>query len=117
MNGAPKQEAKALLVSVNDGVSRLRSFLRTLALVMITIALTVFTLQNLAPLEVRFITWTARAPSAVIIVVIFVLGAAFGFMAHALRPGRRAPRPKPSPQTAPAPPPASPPLELPPPGL
>lgn len=107
MSGAAKHETQSLSARVNNSVSLVLSFVRTLALVVITIAVTVFTLQNLAPLEVRFLTWTVQAPSAVIILVIFALGAVFGFTVSALRPRRPPTRPEP---------PLAPPLELPPAG-
>jgi uncharacterized integral membrane protein len=62
------------------------SFIRGAILVAITAALTLFTVQNLAPFEVRFAVWSLQAPGAVVVIGIFALGAVFGFLANLLRP-------------------------------
>jgi len=79
------------LTSVNKGVAGVWSFMRAAALVLITITLTVFTIQNLTPFEVRFIVWSVQAPGAVVVIGVFALGVVFGFLASALRPSGKPP--------------------------
>ncbi len=77
-----------VVTSVNKGVAGVMSFVRATLLVLITAALTIFTIQNLTPFEIRFIVWSVQAPGAVVVIALFILGAAFGFLASALRPGK-----------------------------
>ncbi len=76
------------LSSMNKGVTGVMSFVRGVILVVITAALTLFTIQNLSPFEVRFAVWSVQAPGAVVVIGIFALGAVFGFVANALRPSK-----------------------------
>jgi len=77
-----------VVTSVYKGVAGVMSFVRGTILALITIALTIFTIQNLTPFEIRFIVWSVQAPGAVVVIALFVLGAVFGFLASALRPGK-----------------------------
>lgn len=80
-----------VVTSVNKGVAGVMSFVRGAILVLIAIALTIFTIQNLTPFEIRFIVWSVQAPGAVVVIALFVLGAVFGFLASALRPAKSDP--------------------------
>ncbi len=80
-----------VVTSVNKGVAGVMSFVRGAILVLIAIALTIFTIQNLTPFEIRFIVWSVQAPGAVVVIALFMLGAVFGFLASALHPGRSDP--------------------------
>jgi uncharacterized integral membrane protein len=79
-------------------------WLRTLALVAITVLVTIFSVQNLASTEVVFLTWSIHAPRALIYFLLFALGLATGFLIRALRPKRQTAVAKPA---APPKPPAS----------
>ncbi len=80
-----------VVTSVNKGVAGVMSFVRGAILVLIAIALTIFTIQNLTPFEIRFIVWSVQAPGAVVVIALFVLGAVFGFLVSALRSGKSDP--------------------------
>lgn len=80
---------KPVLNSLNQGAARVFAFTRAAVLVAISVTLTLFTIQNLAPFELRFATWSVRAPGAIVIFGIFVLGALFGFLAKAMAPTSR----------------------------
>ena len=55
-----------VLNSMNKGAASVMSFIRGAILVVITAALTIFTIQNLSPFEVRFAVWSLQAPGAVV---------------------------------------------------
>lgn len=74
-------------------------WLRTVALVAITVLVTIFSVQNLASTEVVFLTWSVNAPRALIYFLLFVLGLATGFLIRALRPKRPPAGPKSAPPT------------------
>lgn len=59
---------------------------RTISLIVITVLVTIFFIQNLATAEVAFLTWSIAAPRSVIFALIFALGWAAGFLVHALSP-------------------------------
>jgi uncharacterized integral membrane protein len=73
-------------------------WLRTIALVVITVLVTIFSVQNLASTEVVFLTWSVNAPRALIYFLLFALGLATGFLIRALRPKRPVPKPAPPPK-------------------
>lgn len=77
-----------VVTSVNKGVAGVMSFVRGTILVLITVALTIFTIQNLTPFEIRFFVWSVQAPGAMVVIALFILGAVFGFVASALRTGK-----------------------------
>jgi uncharacterized integral membrane protein len=59
---------------------------RTVLLILITVTVTVFFIQNLAATEVAFLTWSISAPRAVVFALIFALGWAAGYLVHAFTP-------------------------------
>lgn len=77
-------------------------WLRTLALVAITVLVTIFSVQNLASTEVVFLTWSIHAPRALIYFLLFALGLATGFLIRALQPKRQPAAAKPPPPKPPA---------------
>lgn len=60
--------------------------IRTVLLVLITVLVTVFFIQNLASTEVAFLTWSISAPRAVVFALIFGLGWIVGYLVHAFTP-------------------------------
>jgi uncharacterized integral membrane protein len=65
--------------------------IRTVALVLLTILATIFFVQNLATIEVAFLTWSFAAPRAIIFLLLFAIGLAMGYLLRTFRP-RPAPR-------------------------
>jgi uncharacterized integral membrane protein len=65
--------------------------IRTVALVLLTIVAAIFFVQNLATIEVAFLTWSFAAPRAIIFLLLFAIGLAMGYLLRAFRP-RSAPR-------------------------
>lgn len=65
------------------------SVIRTIALVVVTAAATIFFVQNLATTEVSFLIWSLAAPRALVFFIVFALGWLAGFLAHLLKPQRR----------------------------
>ncbi len=63
--------------------------IRTLGLVVIAVIAMVFLIQNLATIEVAFLTWSISAPRAVIFLMMFGMGLVAGYLLHALRPRRQ----------------------------
>lgn len=63
--------------------------IRTLLLIVITALVTIFVVQNLATIEVAFLTWAFAAPRALIFAMIFALGVTVGWLAWVLRPRPR----------------------------
>lgn len=63
--------------------------IRTIALVLLSVLATVFVIQNLATVEVAFLTWSFAAPRAVIFVLLIGSGLLAGYLLHALRPKQR----------------------------
>lgn len=80
---------KSFVDLVNKGASGVAAVVRTVALVAIGAALTLFTVQNLATIEVRFGLWRLAAPGAALIFGIFAFGVAFGWLIGAMRRARR----------------------------
>jgi uncharacterized integral membrane protein len=62
------------------------SLIRTLGLFAIAIVAAFFFIQNLATIEVAFLTWSISAPRAVIFLMVFGMGLIAGYLLHALRP-------------------------------
>lgn len=60
--------------------------IRTLGLVVIAVVAAVFFIQNLATIEVAFLTWSISAPRAVIFLMVFGMGLVAGYLLHVLRP-------------------------------
>lgn len=75
-----------LQASMNDGASKVVSFVRAVCLVAITVAVTIFTLQNLATVDMRFLTWELTAPSAAIVLSIFAGGFVAGYLTRWMQP-------------------------------
>jgi uncharacterized integral membrane protein len=67
----------------------LLSLIRTIGLVVIAMVATIFFVQNLATIEVAFLTWSISAPRAFIFLMVFGMGAIAGYLLSALRPRRR----------------------------
>ena len=65
------------------------NLIRTIALVVIAMLATIFLIQNLATIEVAFLTWSISAPRAVIFLMVFAVGLAAGYLLHALQPRRQ----------------------------
>ena len=65
------------------------SLIRTIGLVVIAMVATIFFVQNLATIEVAFLTWSISAPRAFIFLMVFGMGAIAGYLLGALRPRRR----------------------------
>jgi uncharacterized integral membrane protein len=59
-------------------VKQLMALVRTALLLIAVAALTLFVVQNLAPVEVTFMTWSVSPPRALSVVASLVLGAALG---------------------------------------
>jgi lipopolysaccharide assembly protein A len=68
----------------------LLNLLRTIGLVIVAVVATVFLVQNLATIEVAFLTWSIAAPRAVVFLIVFGLGLVTGYLLRALRPPRDA---------------------------
>ncbi|NJO34286.1 MAG: DUF1049 domain-containing protein [Rhodospirillales bacterium] len=60
-------------------------FLRTGLLVAITILSTIFVIQNLASVEVSFLTWSIVAPRAAVFALLLLLGLVAGYLLHAIQ--------------------------------
>lgn len=76
--------------------------IRTIWIVILTVLATLFCVQNLATIEVAFLTWSFAAPRALIFFVLLLAGFVLGLLAHALRPRAKhaqANRPSPALQT------------------
>jgi uncharacterized integral membrane protein len=67
----------------------LLSLVRTIGLAVIAIVATVFFVQNLATIEVAFLTWSISAPRAFIFLLVFGTGLIAGYLLSALRPRHR----------------------------
>ena len=65
------------------------SLVRTIGLAVIAIVATVFFVQNLATIEVAFLTWSISAPRAFIFLLVFGTGLIAGYLLSALRPRRQ----------------------------
>jgi len=65
---------------------------RTIALIAVAIVAVVFLIQNLATIEVAFLTWSIAAPRAIVFALLFAAGLLAGYLLNALR--RKAPRSK-----------------------
>jgi uncharacterized integral membrane protein len=75
--------------------------IRTIWIVFLSVTATLFCVQNLATIEVAFLTWSISAPRAVIFFVLLTAGFMLGFLANALRPQSK---PKAAAMTPPPPP-------------
>jgi len=51
-----------------------------------------FTFQNLVTVEVTFLFWAVQLPRAILVFVVFALGALFGWILNSARRHRRRPR-------------------------
>jgi putative membrane protein len=71
------------------GEADLLSLIRTTGLIIVAIIALVFLIQNLATIEVAFLTWSISAPRAVVFLMVFAMGLIAGYLLHALRPQRR----------------------------
>lgn len=65
------------------------SLIRTVALVVIAILATVFLIQNLATIEVAFLTGSISAPRAVIFLMLIGMGLIAGYLLRAFGPRRQ----------------------------
>tara|TARA_R110000868_G_scaffold101344_6_gene278998 strand:+ start:22 stop:231 length:210 start_codon:yes stop_codon:yes gene_type:complete len=54
----------------------------------VTIIVVLFIMQNLADVEVHFLLWSMTMPRALMLAVVFMLGAAVGFLVRS-RVGRK----------------------------
>lgn len=77
--------------------------IRTIWIILLTAAATLFCVQNLTTIEIVFISWSIAAPRALVFFILLAVGFVVGFLAHALRP--RQPDAPPTPRPAPPPPP------------
>ncbi len=66
--------------------------LRGILIGLIALIALVFVVQNLATIEVAFLTWSFAAPRAFVFVLLFALGLIGGYLAHAVRIQFRRPR-------------------------
>jgi uncharacterized integral membrane protein len=83
--------------------------IRTIWIVFLSVAATLFCVQNLATIEVAFLTWSIAAPRALIFFILLAVGFMLGFLMQALRP-RQKPEPRayaPPPRPPLPPPPAA----------
>jgi uncharacterized integral membrane protein len=67
------------------------AIIRTISLFLISAALAIFLVQNLATTEAAFLTWSFQAPRAIVFAALFALGYVSGYIIHALRPRRAEP--------------------------
>jgi uncharacterized integral membrane protein len=79
-----------------DRKTKMLGLLRTIFLVVISVLATVFVIQNLATIEVAFLTWSFAAPRAVIFVLLLSTGLLVGYLLHALRPSSLPKRARPA---------------------
>lgn len=63
--------------------------IRTIGLFVIALLAMTFLIQNLATIEVAFLTWSISAPRAVIFLMLFGLGLVAGYLLSALGPQRQ----------------------------
>jgi uncharacterized integral membrane protein len=54
--------------------------LKTLFIVLVASAATLFMVQNLAPMEINFLTWSLQAPRFIGVLSSLLLGAAVGYL-------------------------------------
>lgn len=59
---------------------------------LIALVALVFVVQNLATIEVAFLTWSFAAPRAFVFVLLFALGLIAGYLTHAVRMQFRRPK-------------------------
>ncbi|MEQ1617760.1 MAG: hypothetical protein ABL883_05400 [Terricaulis sp.] len=52
---------------------------------LIALVALVFLVQNLATIEVAFLTWSFAAPRALVFVLLFAVGLIAGYLVHAVR--------------------------------
>ncbi|MBI1252317.1 MAG: DUF1049 domain-containing protein [Alphaproteobacteria bacterium] len=65
------------------------AFIRTVFLIAITALVTIFIVQNLATIEIAFLTWAFAAPRALVFLLVFTAGVIVGLLLYALRPRRK----------------------------
>jgi len=68
--------------------------IRSIALFVIGAIVFIFLIQNLATTEAAFLTWSFTAPRAIVFVLLFALGAAFGYLLRAIQAHRKTPAPE-----------------------
>jgi lipopolysaccharide assembly protein A len=73
-----------------SGGAVLLGLIRTLGLVVIAVVAAVFFIQDLATIEVAFLTWSISAPRAFIFLLVFGMGLTAGYLLSALSPRRQA---------------------------
>lgn len=67
----------------------LTGLVRSVLIGLIALAVTVFVIQNLAPIEVQFIVWSVHVPRAFGLLAGVALGVALGLLIGALRSSSR----------------------------
>lgn len=78
-------------------MKQIGSFLRTAFIVLVAVCVTLFVVQNLAPMEINFLGWSLFAPRFVGVLIAFVLGTCVGWIIGAWpRPKKHPPPPPPS---------------------
>jgi putative membrane protein len=73
----------------STSISKLFALARKSMLVIVAVLLTIFVLQNIATIQVNFLTWSMAIPSSLAILLVFGLGLASGYLLHAVRAVRR----------------------------
>lgn len=66
--------------------------LRLWLTIAIVALLALFTIQNLVTVEVTFLFWAVQLPRAILVFVVFALGALFGWILNGARRHHRQPR-------------------------
>ncbi len=78
-------------------MKQIGSLLRTAFIVLAAVCVTLFVVQNLAPMEINFLSWSLHAPRFVGVLISFVLGIAVGWIVGAWpRPKKPPPPSEPS---------------------
>lgn len=62
---------------------------KLIAALLLAALVVVFVLQNAAPVQVAFLAWSWTASRALVLLVVFLLGAATGWLARAARRRRQ----------------------------
>ena len=62
---------------------------KLMAALVLAALVVVFILQNAAPVDVAFLAWTWTASRAVVLLTVFLMGAATGWLARAARRRRQ----------------------------
>jgi hypothetical protein len=61
-------------------MNQIGSLLRTAFIVLAAVCITLFVVQNLAPMEINFLGWSLQAPRFVGVLISFALGIAVGWI-------------------------------------